>query len=442
MSWFFTVGIFVKLAEYLIAFTFYKDFLGQKSRSNLFWAASIIVYIALFSLSNHYVPNIAIAIPLGVIIFFALSCLFDGSIKLKLLAASLFSIFLFIADVIVLFSIVLIFEIDPNTFYVSETFVIIGSIASKLLVLLIAKIVGKLRNKDNTRLSFQHWIAIVTYPTISCFLIFLIHHLSWQLNCPEVATSLVTVIAVVCVLYFNIVAFYLFEYFADRSERDLRERLLKSQVAAQIKECERLNYEKIAKSSFLHDLKHHNQLLYTLVEKGEANEALKLISKMLKLNKHEGEHFFTGTPAINAIFNTHLGYAEKLGIKINIEDVELPTGVELEIEDICIIFANSLENAIDACKKIDRSKRFLRISLRYRNERLTYQIVNPTDGNVIRNRSGGFKSTKATPGEHGLGIDNIERAVYKYGGVFNAGHNDNTFTLDFSIPVKEPQILR
>jgi sensor histidine kinase regulating citrate/malate metabolism len=316
-------------------------------------------------------------------------------------------------------------------------FLIVGAIVSKLIVLLIAKIVGNLRKKDNARLSVQHWLAIITFPIINTLILFLFLDVSWQHNITDTRTSLVSAIAVVCVLYINIIAFRLFEYFAERSERELRERLLKRQVAAQIKEMERQNYEKVAKKSFLHDLRHHNQLLYDLVKNGKATEALDLISKMLKLNESEGEYVHTGNTAINALFNSHLGYAESQGIKIDVDDVHLPAGIKLDIEDICIIFANSLENAIEACQKIDKDKRFIKISMKHINDRLVYKITNSTDGNVIMGRYGEFKSTKTTEGEHGLGIGNIEKTVNKYGGVFTAEHNDNVFTLGFSIPVGE-----
>lgn len=440
MSWVLAVELPTILAEYLIAVAFFKDFLGHKNRNKLLWVVCMVAFITILKLSDLYINNFAIKILLSVLLLFLVSLMFDGSLKLKLLCAIMFYAFMFVADTVVYFCVVLIFKIDPNTAFDRGILAIVGAIASKLLVLLIARIVGNLRKKDNTRLSFQYWVAVVTFPIISIFILFVLLDLSLKLNSTETSTSLVSAFAVVGVLYFNILAFQLFEFFAEKSERDLRERLLKGQVSAQIKECERLNYESISKRSFLHDLRHHNQLLYSLVEEGNANEALILISKMLELNNKKGEYVLTGNPAINALFNSHLGYAESQGIKIDVDDIHLPAGVELDIEDICIIFANSLENAIEACQKVDKSKRFIKIELKYRDDKLVYKITNPTDGNVIKDKKGGFKSTKTTPGEHGLGIENIEKAVSKYGGVFGAEHSNNTFTLGFSISFIKPQL--
>ena len=436
MSWM-ALDVFMQLAEFLIAYTFFRDFLGQKNRNRAVWAVCVIAYVGLFNLSKFFVEDFAIRVPLSVAIFFLMSLMFGNSIKMKLLATSLFSVFLIVADTASFYCLLFIYGVDQHTIVGNELFAIIGVIASKLLVLLIVKIVGSLRKKDNNRLSFHHWLAIVTYPIASCFLLFVIIDLNWSPNITGASLSWISAVAVICVLYFNIIAFRLFEYFAERSERELRERLLKSQVAAQIKEMERQNYEKVAKKSFLHDLRHHNQLLYTLVEKGEAKEALDLISKMLKLNESEGDYVHTGNTAINALFNSHLGYAESQGIKIDVDEILLPAGVELDIEDICIIFANSLENAIEACQRVDESERYIKIILKHRDDRLVYKISNPTDGDVVEDRNGGFKSTKTTAGEHGLGIGNIEKAVDKYGGVFTAEHSENIFTLGFSIPIHD-----
>ena len=433
MSWILAVEIPTILAEYLIASAFFKDFLGRKNHNKLLLAICIVAFYAVPKLSDLYVHDFAVKASISALLLFSLTFLFDGNIKIKLLSALLFLAFLFVADAIVYFFIVLIWKGDSNTILNKGIFAVIGLIASKLLVLLISKIVGSLRKKDNTRLSFQYWLAVITFPVISIFILFVLFDLNQKLNSTDATTSLVSAFAVVGILYFNILAFRLFEFFAEKSERDLKERILKSQVAAQIRECERLNYESIAKRSFLHDLRHHNQLLYNLVEKGNANEALNLISKMLELNNRKGEYVLTGNSAINALFNSHLGYAESMGIRIDVEDIHLPAGVELDIEDICIIFANSLENAIESCQNIPKTERYIKIGLKYRNDRLVYKITNPTDGNVIKNRKGGFKSTKNTTGEHGIGIENIEKAVNKYGGVFSAEHNDNVFTLGFSI---------
>jgi len=433
MSWTIAVWIPVQLAEFLIAYTFFKDFLGNKKQSKWLWAVCVIAYVAVLNFID--IDNFAIKILLGLSLNFALSLMFNGNIKIKLLATCLYYIFLFIADAVVFLNMGWIFKVEQSALIDGGIFAVTGAITSKLLVLFIVKIVCRLRKKYNSRLSLQHWIAIITYPIISCFLIYMLSQMNWQTSISPLMSS----IAVVCVLYFNIIAFYLFEYFSERSEREFKQRALERQIAAQKKETARQNAKLLSKKSFLHDIRHHNQLLLKLVEKGDIKEAIDLItSKISKLNDLDGEYVFTGNTAINALFNSELAYAETQNIKIDVTEIHLPTGAELETEDICIIFANSLENAIEACQKVDENNRFIKIILKYRDDRLVYKITNPTDGKAIKNKDGGFKSTKTTAGDHGLGIENIEKAVYKYGGVFKAEHSDNVFTLTFSIPIISP----
>ncbi len=426
----------ILFVEFFITYSFFKGFLGKRNVSLWLLVCYATVFVPTPILLELYAGSFIIKAPIAFMLIFLLSLMFEGNLKLKLFASSMFFVLLFISDLITVFIMTWtsgnnLDVILNNGLLTKDDFKLVALIISKLTLLLISKIVGRLRKKDNRSMPFQYWLSIVAFPIISIFIVFV----NFDLNCKVSSVEITTVSfgAMIGVLYINFFAFQLFEVFAEKTQKDLKERLLKNQVYAQIKECERLQYESISKRSFLHDLRHHNQLLFDLVKKGNADKALELISKMLELNENQNEYVNTGNSALNALFNTHLGYAESQGIRIDVDNIHLPEDIELEIEDICIIFANSLENAIEACKKVNRDKRFIKIALKYRDYKLVYKITNSTDGNVIKDKNGCFKSTKTSRGEHGIGLENIEKAVDKYGGVFTSQHNDNIFTLGFSI---------
>jgi len=440
MSWFIFVELPVLFAEYFIIFTFYKDFLGLKNRHKLLWEISAILFISIYRFSDLHIQNFAVKLIITAIVCFSLSLLFDGNIKLKLLSAFLYFVFIFVSDAVVYYCILLVCKVDPKLLLQEGIFAIIGFVISKLLILVIAKLSARLRNKDNTHISFQYWLSVAIFPVFSLFILFVLFDVSKKFNITETSTIALSAVAVVGVLLFNIISFNLFEYFTEKTARELREILLRRQVSAHIKENERLQYEFISKKSFYHDLRHNIQLLYDLIKNNNNDDALKLISKMSDLNYKKGKFVLTGSPAINALFNSHLGYAESHGIKIITDKIHLPAGVELDIADICTIFSNSIENAIEACLKIEESKRYIEIALIYQDEKLVCKITNPTNGNVIKDKKGWYKSTKSSPGEHGIGIENIDKAVSKYGGIFSATHEDNIFTLGFSISFMKRQI--
>ena len=81
--------------------------------------------------------------------------------------------------------------------------------------------------------------------------------------------------------------------------------------------------------------------------------------------------------------------------------------------DLAIIFGNLLENAIEACLKIDKEKRFIRISSDISYDMLIITMDNSYDGNLL-SVDGRFRSTKREG--FGIGLSSVQSVAEKYGG--------------------------
>jgi len=97
---------------------------------------------------------------------------------------------------------------------------------------------------------------------------------------------------------------------------------------------------------------------------------------------------------------------------------------DFDVYDVAIILNNALENALEACNKVNGEKF---ISLRsYRRGNLFFiEIENSFDG-VINND---FSTTKADKNLHGLGLKNIRRCAQKYLGEIDIIAGKNIFKL-------------
>jgi len=431
MNWAVTVGYATMIAEYIIMFLFYKGFLGQENGSRIKNIMGCIIFVAVTALTKILLPTGAITISISMVLYILLTFLFDGNIKWKLFASVLYFVLLFIIDELTMFGLMWAGNADVSTVFNGGILSVYGLIISTVLILLATRIVVRFRKRDNRRISFQYWLAIVTFPIISIVLLYVLYDFNWRL--PNADVTVTTAIAIVGILYINIFAFQMIEFFSDKAEREAREILLRESFEKQIRENERIEYERAAQNRFFHDLRHHSRLLIELVEKGDTADALDLISQITKLDSMEKKEYVnTSNPAINAIFNYRIAYAEARGISVEIGDLYFPEGLKFDIADLCIIFSNSLENAIEACMKIKDGDKFIKVGMRYRDGKLVYKISNSTDGNIIQTKKG-FKSTKTTAGLHGLGIESMEIAVQKYGGTLFAEHKNNVFELGFSI---------
>ena len=92
------------------------------------------------------------------------------------------------------------------------------------------------------------------------------------------------------------------------------------------------------------------------------------------------------------------------------------------IDDVslCTVFANTLDNAVEACQKIeDKAARRISVKARYtENGYFSYEIVN-SKCNRVRMRRERFITDKADSASHGVGISSVKEIVERYGGTMD-----------------------
>lgn len=100
------------------------------------------------------------------------------------------------------------------------------------------------------------------------------------------------------------------------------------------------------------------------------------------------------------------------------------------IDDVslCTIFANTLDNAVEACQKIeDKAARRISVKARYtENGYFSYEIVN-SKCNRIRMRRERFITDKADSASHGVGISSVKEIVERYGGTMDISFTEGEF---------------
>ena len=108
----------------------------------------------------------------------------------------------------------------------------------------------------------------------------------------------------------------------------------------------------------------------------------------------------------------------------------------MHVTDICTIFGNALDNAIEHVVLIpDPEKRIIHLEISLRKQFIYAEVRNYCDGDVkIKN---GFPvTTKKDDKNHGFGIKSISYTVKKYGGTIQFGIKDHFFSLRILIPAE------
>ena len=211
-------------------------------------------------------------------------------------------------------------------------------------------------------------------------------------------------------------------YLAERIQTEQERRKLQLQQDY-YEELER-NQTQIRK--LRHDMNNHLAAVGELLEQEKTQEALRYLHGLYEYMQ-TGSRVFCTNSIVNALLN--LKYNAALEAEI---DTFFHIGIDgmTEIDDIslCTLFANSLDNAIEACRKItDKEKRRLSLKARYLDNGYFSLEISNSKINPISEKQGTFMTDKDNQKMHGLGIASMKEIVERYIGTIDIQYTEEEF---------------
>ena len=97
--------------------------------------------------------------------------------------------------------------------------------------------------------------------------------------------------------------------------------------------------------------------------------------------------------------------------------------------DLCVIFGNALDNAIEACECLENQLRVIDFTLVQQESALFCKIVNT----AVPKADIGFTTRKTDTENHGFGLENIKTVLDKYDAVPIIEQNNGRFIFSFVI---------
>ena len=108
----------------------------------------------------------------------------------------------------------------------------------------------------------------------------------------------------------------------------------------------------------------------------------------------------------------------------------------MEVKDICNIFGNALDNAIESVLHIsDKEKRLIHVTVSQLNNFVMIRIENYYE-NILKSDGENYLTTKSDTKSHGYGIKSIKYTADKYDGAVYINSDNNWFDLKIAIPKK------
>lgn len=180
-----------------------------------------------------------------------------------------------------------------------------------------------------------------------------------------------------------------------------------------------------------HDMRHQLVAILGMEDVEEIHSYVRSIREEIR----PFENFFhSGNPMLDVILTDKMEVCSKENIQL-VPTVEAHALDFMDTADLCTIFGNALDNAIESCRDIpEESAR--RITLKVRTVRgfLVVNVENPCR-HRLQIQNGRFLSTKTGQGDHGYGMEGIRHTVARYQGEMEAGIQEDMFIMTILIPL-------
>lgn len=195
---------------------------------------------------------------------------------------------------------------------------------------------------------------------------------------------------------------------------------------------QRREYEDICKKMemgrvFRHDMRHHLQVLEGLAKQEDDESIARYIGNLNSRLSGIEKQTYCENPTVNAVLASYIGQAREADCSVQAK-AALPHELPFDEMDVCTVLANTLENAVNACRELAGEDRYIRLATELVDgRRLTILVENPCKQEVPFDESG-FPQGPKREG-HGIGLKSVDAVVKKYNGMFHCEWEDGVFRL-------------
>ncbi len=175
---------------------------------------------------------------------------------------------------------------------------------------------------------------------------------------------------------------------------------------------------------FRHDFKNKLIAINEYISSERYDDLKVYISQLTDKLDNKLRFVDTGNIIVDGIINNKLNYASMLGITVSTR-MSIPTEMNIIEDDMVIILGNILDNAIEACQKVENGR--IHITGNYDRSVINIDITNSYNGEINKSDDV-FVTSKDNKEEHGLGLLSVKSTIEKYNGVVEFNYDDRNFT--------------
>lgn len=185
-------------------------------------------------------------------------------------------------------------------------------------------------------------------------------------------------------------------------------------------EMEKQKYEEMNSAieqnkELVHDTKNHYLVISEYVKNQEYEKLEKYVDEIRENFVKINPQIYTGNHVLDLILGQKRIMAAQKGIEFQLDATPL-SSLAMEEREICSLFGNLLDNALEACEKVtDKERRKINIKIDQHMQMLFLEIKNGMEKTPVRSGRN-FLTSKREKSVHGYGLKSVERIVARYDG--------------------------
>lgn len=419
--------------EIILMTTFLNGFLIEKElpfarKAIVFSVASALVFAGSFLFSEHRFLMMLNYFTITVVCSFVM---YGGKLVHRLFSCVLLLAILLVVEFISAMILIWSTGLDSGTIQSNPLIMFVGVVIKNVISLAVIRIICSFRKSVIREAGRLYTVFLLIVPVISILVSIIIFELALYYKVEDISLIL---IAFLGLMYINAIVFWLFESIMRHFDKEHKYQMIEKQLEMQINHYNKLAENREVLSEVVHDFKNHLNCIYNLYKYNKGAELGKYIENLINVSDTE-KIVDTGNPVIDALLHDKTNIAQKYGINFK-RMLNLPSNINIAYNDICAILGNSLDNAIEACRRIESKvlSKEIELSMSYRDSYLIIVVTNTFDKPPQREGKF-FRSSKASPNLHGLGMQSIERTVKKYNGNMVVKYDSSHFVLEIVMSI-------
>lgn len=332
-----------------------------------------------------------------------------------------------VIEILVLNIINFFFDLTTNETLHIPGYLILGVITSKSLGLIICYAIRVKRKSKFFSLGKSYWCLFVLLFSSTIVAVFLVFWILYDID--NTQYNFIVMLCSIGLFAGNFLALYLYERSVRQNQIIREQEQFEQQMESQLKHMDEIILQQNVLRRFKHDINNQIVALESYFENGDLEGGRRHMAALSQQFRATGATINTGNNALDAILSTKKSLAESKGIVFNIE-IRISERLPLDAKDLCIIFGNALDNAIEACDRLpENAEKRIDLLLVQDAHSLFCTLSNTAPANNDRR----FTTSKTDTINHGFGLQNIRDALANYGAEPSIEQEGERFSLSFNI---------